>query len=436
MAKLSIQQTAQYGRNAGFSGDNLVIIVAIAMAESSLDTHAINHANANGTSDYGILQINSVHFGTRFTARDGQSYTVSETAAFDPQIAFYYGYALSGGTNFKPWSTYKNGAYLKYIDQVRQALNSPPTSGDHPITAQFPPYSGTPWYNFSIEAGSHTDMRVPMDTPITAPLAGTITDLGYFDWGGQVTWKVDAPNALSGYKYLYVIHLDAINPNLRVGQHIGVGTFLGYSGGENSLNDARLKPLPAGLTHHLNTPAHSTGPHLDIGVTSSPTGSLDASKAASDLLVSMAAMGHIPFGTGIGPGPSDGGPGPQDNGTLPPVGSITGFEPLGMKIHNTLVQYPGFFGIAAAIDEAETFPGFINEVPQITGPADWADIGAIPGGVLQSITDTLVNNTIPIIVRGVMIALGVFLLLALLWQMAKPNLDALPELLKLGVLAA
>lgn len=162
----------------------------------------------------------------------------------------------------------------------------------------------TPWYDYPVYSDypatsyRNTDVGTPLDTPITASLPGFITFVGYEAWGGQVTWKVDDPSKVQGYPFAFVIHLDAINPNLRVGMHINAGDFLGYSGGETSTNG--LPPMSAGFSHHPTDPSHSTGPHLDIGVTTSPSGSLDSSQSASNLLVSLAKAAGIPFGVTAG----------------------------------------------------------------------------------------------------------------------------------------
>lgn len=439
--KLSIQQAVDYARAAGFTEQaKLITIVAIAMGESSLDTHAINHSDPYGGS-FGVLQINGAHFGDRFGP--GGIYVMSQQTAFDPALSFIFGWELSKqGTNFRPWGAFTDGRYYQYIEQVRAVV----LQGTGLTSQPLPPYTGTPWYNYSIYSDypwsdyHNTDVGTPPDIPITASLAGTITMIGYYDWGGSITIKVDQPSLNNGYKDYFVIHLDALNPALKKGMHVKQGTFLGYSGGENSLNDARLKPLPPGYSHHVTSPQHSTGPHLDIGTTNSDTGTLvdntAAGKSASDHLVLLARQLHINFGTGDTSGDS----GPTQDTNQPPITigpiNISGYQTYGQMIHHTLVQWPGMYGIAAALDEASTFPGFINEVPQIDGPTDWQDIGAVPGAVVQSVFDTFVWNSIPFFVRGLMIIMGLFLIFALLWQLAKPNLEALPELLKLGAIAA
>jgi hypothetical protein len=174
--------------------------------------------------------------------------------------------------------------------------------------ANFPPYTGEPWYDFALYSDypstsyHNTDVGTPVDTPLTAPLSGRITADSYQAWGGQLTVQADDPSQIGGHSHYFLIHLDAINPDLAIGQHVSQGDFLGYSGGQ--LSNAGLKALPAGLQHHTTSRAHSTGPHLDIGVTDSPQGSMDASKTWSDRLVDIAKRLRIPYGTGQGGGGS------------------------------------------------------------------------------------------------------------------------------------
>lgn len=441
--QLSVQQAADYAKQAGWSGPALVTLVAIAICESDLYTHATNPSDPNGGS-FGILQINASHFGKPFGSPIGpDQYVMSQSAAYDPFLSFLYAQPLSNyGRDFSPWTTYKNGCYLGHVDAVRSQIGS---GGGGSSQVQFPPYYGTPWYRYGVYSDypdtsyHNTDVGTPPETPLTAPLAGTITDLGYFDWGGQVTVKVDDPSKNSGYKDYFLIHLDAINPYLAVGQHVNAGDFLGYSGGENTLADPRLRPLPLGLSHHITQPAHSTGPHLDIGVGNTPDASWDLSKAASDALVYQALANNLPFGTGQGspqtttPPPGGGSiicqmfPWACQNG-IPPATGGQG-SALAQQIHNTLVQYPGFFGICKAIDEANYFPGFINDIPSDAG---LGDISGTLSGIGQSAADTIIGNSIPLAMRALLVVVGVFLILALLWQLAKPQLEALPSLIQIS----
>lgn len=122
MAVLTIAEALADAQAAGFSGQALITVVAIALAESGLDTLATNTAgNTPPSEDRGILQINNYWHAE-----------VSDACAFDPVCAFVEGYRISTqGTNFTPWSTYTSGAYLKYVTSVSQALGGTTVSTVH-----------------------------------------------------------------------------------------------------------------------------------------------------------------------------------------------------------------------------------------------------------------------------------------------------------------
>lgn len=52
---------ARAAKAAGFPDSQLVTAVAVAYAESSFNATAVNRSNSNGSVDYGLWQINSVH---------------------------------------------------------------------------------------------------------------------------------------------------------------------------------------------------------------------------------------------------------------------------------------------------------------------------------------------------------------------------------------
>lgn len=92
----------------GFSGSGLEMAYAIAMAESGGDTSSISKPNKDrwGSVDRGLFQINSHWHSEVGNPLDAQS---NAAAAF--QIS-------NGGTNWDQWSTYKSGAYKKFMGGV------------------------------------------------------------------------------------------------------------------------------------------------------------------------------------------------------------------------------------------------------------------------------------------------------------------------------
>ena len=125
--KLSDEQIAGYAKGAGFSGNALVTVVAIALAESSGNPRAHNGNRLTGDDSYGLMQINMLGgMGPERRKKFGLS---SNAALFDPATNMRVAYGLSnGGKNFSPWSTYP-GKSSAYLSRARKAAGNPDTSG-------------------------------------------------------------------------------------------------------------------------------------------------------------------------------------------------------------------------------------------------------------------------------------------------------------------
>lgn len=109
-------------RDAGFRGDALVTAVAIAIAESGGNPQAVSPLNSNGTRDYGLWQINSVHRSSGFDT------TLGLSAEYNAKWAYKIS---SGGKNWRPWSTYWSnpftsgagqGVYRTHLSEARNAI--------------------------------------------------------------------------------------------------------------------------------------------------------------------------------------------------------------------------------------------------------------------------------------------------------------------------
>lgn len=117
MAKLSRAQLDQYASAAGFRGQALDTVVAIALAESGGNTQATNRNNPGGTVDRGVLQINSYWHSE-----------VSDAQAFDPASAFKAAYRISNsGRDFTQWVTYQTGAYKQFLANDSQSQSASST---------------------------------------------------------------------------------------------------------------------------------------------------------------------------------------------------------------------------------------------------------------------------------------------------------------------
>jgi hypothetical protein len=115
---LSPSQIAAVASGAGFSGDSLVISIAVALAESSGNPLVINYLGC-----VGLWQIyQSVHQPAHptWTTRWLQNPANNATAA----------YALSsGGRNWQPWETFTNGMYLDHLGVAAAAAGAPDGTG-------------------------------------------------------------------------------------------------------------------------------------------------------------------------------------------------------------------------------------------------------------------------------------------------------------------
>jgi hypothetical protein len=87
---------------AGFTGSAVDIMAATAMAESGGNPNA---ANEIGEHSYGITQINADAHGPE-----------AKEALGNPDKAMQLAYRISkGGTDFSPWTMYRNGSYQQYM---------------------------------------------------------------------------------------------------------------------------------------------------------------------------------------------------------------------------------------------------------------------------------------------------------------------------------
>lgn len=115
----SISNIAQYAEAAGFAGNDLIVAVAIAMAESGGNPNAYNPETAAGApagkGSYGLWQIYlSAH--PEFTGQN----------LYDPQTNANAAFAIysAAGNSFSPWSTYKSGAYQSFLGSASDQVNA------------------------------------------------------------------------------------------------------------------------------------------------------------------------------------------------------------------------------------------------------------------------------------------------------------------------
>lgn len=118
----NVNQIAQLARNAGFPESQIPLAVAIAMAESGGRANASNFANSNGSADFGLMQINSVH-SKLLKTHDWR----------DPQQNMNMAFQIwkEAGGKWTPWAAYNNGSAAKFLQQGIAA-----SKASQPVTIQ------------------------------------------------------------------------------------------------------------------------------------------------------------------------------------------------------------------------------------------------------------------------------------------------------------
>jgi hypothetical protein len=107
----SAVQIAQLAQQAGFAGNDWVISVAVAEAESAGWTHA-RLINTDCSVDRGLWQINSFWHGE-----------VSDACAFDPTCNAQATHTIWANGGWTQWTTYNNGAYQAHLAEAQAAVN-------------------------------------------------------------------------------------------------------------------------------------------------------------------------------------------------------------------------------------------------------------------------------------------------------------------------
>ena len=111
---LKPEQIALVAQKAGFSGDNLVIAVAVAMAESLSDANCVGRLPV-----YGLWQI---YANAHPDLIDPNNPDASKW--YDPYVNARFAWKIyTKGNNWVPWSVYTSGAYLKRMDKARAGVD-------------------------------------------------------------------------------------------------------------------------------------------------------------------------------------------------------------------------------------------------------------------------------------------------------------------------
>lgn len=112
---LSARQIAVVAQRAGFTGHNLVIAVAVALAESGGNASA--HGDVAIGGSFGLWQVFCKAHPDLIPPDDPDSVTW-----YDPYQNARWAYEISGGSYWRPWSTYKHGTYEAFMDEAQAAV--------------------------------------------------------------------------------------------------------------------------------------------------------------------------------------------------------------------------------------------------------------------------------------------------------------------------
>lgn len=193
MAILTADQIYALCRQVGFDANEAVTATAVALFESAGgNTEAVNKANNDGSTDYGLFQINSIHW-----PKSG-----GPSVLKDPVVSakFAYQLFLGRGRKFTDWVAFNTGAYRKYMSVAMQAaakFNGEPFDPNAP--GSFEPGPGSVSDGPSTGDANPTD-RLPSCNPIDIGGGIKIPDFACEMQNAVVQWK-DAHVA----NYLFVL---------------------------------------------------------------------------------------------------------------------------------------------------------------------------------------------------------------------------------------
>lgn len=113
-SSLAFKNLVSLAQSAGFSASQATTMAAIAMAESGGHSGDLNNNPKTGDLSYGLWQINMI--GKMGPGRRKEFGISSNDALFDPRTNAHAAFDVFRDQGFGAWSTYKSGAYLKYLN--------------------------------------------------------------------------------------------------------------------------------------------------------------------------------------------------------------------------------------------------------------------------------------------------------------------------------
>jgi lysozyme-like protein len=114
MATLTREQIAALAQQAGFTGDDVKIAVAVALAESGGDPNDLNNNPVTRDLSYGLWQINML--GSLGPERRKEFGITSNNQLFDPATNARAAHIVWKNAGWNAWTTYTRGTYKKFLD--------------------------------------------------------------------------------------------------------------------------------------------------------------------------------------------------------------------------------------------------------------------------------------------------------------------------------
>lgn len=103
-----------YGTNMPITPRNAQIAIAVALAESGGVVDKKGGPNSDGSFDWGLWQIND------------KAHYVSDLVKTNGGANWSQAYLISRrGTDWTPWTTFKSGKYLQFMQQAQTGLDHP-----------------------------------------------------------------------------------------------------------------------------------------------------------------------------------------------------------------------------------------------------------------------------------------------------------------------
>ena len=251
---------ASFAAAVGIPSDQLNVAASIALAESS-GRAGITNKNNNGSTDYGLWQINSIH-------------NPPVPGILNPNTNAKYAYQVSHkGTQWNPWVTYKTGAYKEYMN-LPYNVSGIPMSATPTSTGLINPGFADGGMTDRYIPGSILMQRLGLGFTQGAQTGSSPTGVGTGKWSGTITTGDIA-------KYTSGANWKGVNENvIRAAGQIA-GTF----GPRGAVFTSALAPRP-------NNPRsrHPFGEAIDVGSSGARGRTANNQAPIGDILDEVAAF--------------------------------------------------------------------------------------------------------------------------------------------------